>query len=202
MTVNPIAGCFNRLAESLAFSRLPMKEVHMCPNRFFRRREFLISIIAATTAAASITSVAAEKNQRASTDNRAKLQTLDLQSVNAALFRPVVGMEISINGSSLGIVLTEVRMLNDTGHMKRPADIRKEPFALLLTAPAGVHLPDGIYKLSNAKLGRADVFMNEVHLPCTLSTSSPLGQAERYLMNVAAQVQSAPVRVSYQVVFN
>jgi len=74
-----------------------------------------------------------------------------------ATFEPLVGSEFSIEderGEGVVLALTEVAR-----HLPRSHGDRTEPFSLYFLGPPGEPLPQAIYAMGEATLGRVDIFI-------------------------------------------
>lgn len=128
---------------------------------------------------------------------------LDLKSATPVTFRPVVGEYWKITGQSKPFMFESLQVFSDPNRSKRPRGIRQDSFSLLLSAPAGTSLAAGIYAVKSPSLGRFSVYMNEIRLSGTFSTSSVLGQAELFLSGVSANLQNDTEPKSYfEIPFN
>jgi len=128
--------------------------------------------------------------------------TINVKTATSATFKALIGQSFEVSGTKQKFVLDQVQVTNDPNKAKRPRGIRQESFLLLFSAPANVHLPDGIYTFTSAKRVKFDVSMNEIRVTSTLSTNSALGQAERFLGIVANNVKATPAKAHYQVPFS
>lgn len=62
-----------------------------------------------------------------------------------------------MDGRVLTLVLNEVNVL---GH-RRP-EASRDPFSLLFQGPAGVRIPQGVYRIENPVSGTMEIFITQV----------------------------------------
>lgn len=169
----------------------------MSPHDAIGRREFMTLSASATVLGLEI--VGSNVAFAAGTPAATKI---DVKTATSSTFKALVGQSFKVSGTSQKFVLEQVQVIADRNQAKRPRGIRQESFLLRFSAPAGVHLKDGVYTFTSPTRGSFDVFMNEAAMTSTLSTKSALGQAERFLSSVAKNASSTPAKVYYQVPFN
>lgn len=91
---------------------------------------------------------------------------LELDKVECAQFAACLNQDFQIvfPDGALVLKLSEARPLGS-----RPESVR-EPFALTFLGRAGLRLPQGIYKMSNAQLGEMEIFLVQIAADKTSST--------------------------------
>ena len=166
----------------------------MKPNTI-GRREF-VSQIAATAATVAL---GAEGAALAAT---ASPTTLDLKTATSGTFKAVVGQSFKIAGNTAPFVLDQVKIVSDPNAAKKPKGVRKETFSVLLSAPSSVHLKEGTYTLSNAKLGTFSVYLNETRPTSTFSNKSAIGQAELFVRSTATNANATTAKSYFLIPFS
>jgi hypothetical protein len=78
-----------------------------------------------------------------------------------AVFEPLVGnvFVVSVPGGSKSVELT---LVEAKGLGNRRGDAKRDPFSLLFRGPAGLRLPQGIYRFEHAALGAMEIFVTQV----------------------------------------
>ena len=162
------------------------------------RRDFLVNSVVATAVACTDAMGAPPGAGGVAPSNR----TVDLKQASARLFSPLIGQSFLLVETRVKFRLDSVQMHRNSSGKRPPANVRQEPFTLILSAPDGTALDAAIHKLSHPALGNMDVFINQVRVCSVTPTSSPLGQAEMFLKQVAANTATPTPRVHYQIAFN
>ena len=83
---------------------------------------------------------------------------LDLAKVQCADFTPCVKQDFEIATSGAPLVL----QLSDATARPAPEGATRDPFTLTFRAPAPLRLPQGIYRMSNAQLGKMEIFLVQI----------------------------------------
>lgn len=91
---------------------------------------------------------------------------LDLAQVRSEQFAACLNQDFAIILSD-GALLLQLSAVRPLG--KRPESLR-DAFALEFLGRAGLRLPQGIYKMRNAKLGEMEIFLVQVGADQTGST--------------------------------
>lgn len=159
------------------------------------RRDF-VSQIAATAATVAL---GAESTALAAI---AAPTTLNVKTANSSTFRAVVGQSFKVAGNTALFVLHQVKVVSDPNGSKKPKGVRKETFSLLLSAPSSVHLKEGTYTLTNARLGAFSVYLSETRLNSTFSNKSALGQAELFVRSTASNAQATSAKSYFLIPFS
>jgi uncharacterized protein DUF6916 len=83
---------------------------------------------------------------------------LDLARVRCTDFSRCVNQdfEIATSGAPLVVQLFEARARTP------PPDATRDPFTLTFRGPAELRLPQGIYRMKNARLGEMEIFLVQI----------------------------------------
>jgi hypothetical protein len=92
---------------------------------------------------------------------------LDLAKVQCAEFAARVNQDFELV-TGAGPMVLELFEARPLGTAHRAGD--REPFALTFRGPAPLRLPQGIYQMSNAQLGKMEIFLVQIAADQTSST--------------------------------
>jgi len=91
---------------------------------------------------------------------------LDLAKVQCADFAPCVNQDFEVATSGAPLLL----QLFDARPRERHPGMTRDPFTLTFHGPPPLRLPQGIYKMSNAKIGEMEIFLVQIAADETSST--------------------------------